>query len=1691
MAADSKEPDGPVEPVIVSGDRYADLAPYCGRIYALDNKKWRDVLPWEFPQRASKEQEEAFLLTYFSIRETQIQSFKFLKQAWYCIAMWNAQVKVPQVAEKWMTDTGIMPTDPEMARFVTAKAAKLETFFSPDEIAQYGEKLLRVVMQHLQWLVNSATRHDSGAEAAGAQQASVTAGDSATDSLQVPAQSDVTKSAVVPKVGLALSEHRVSGEQTAQEPVKRPRAGSSVDYTNYAPPPLQNRKRMNSNAKPSHNARTATAQQLEQQRGGANFGSSYQQSPHFNIPAPTIGNDRSFSNNMQPHQPFFQQRTASDAMPQYIQSPSAFQQQMAPVKLPSAEQYQGPPQPPGPYGQGMPQHSGPSGMPYEERHFQQVPPGFAPSHYHQHQHPQYQPQQQPVYYSNSQLNNHSNGNNGERQYDNGMQGGEDYGKQYYNRHESTSHPSRGGARPRGNSMSGKGKGSRGSRNSFNNGPRPDFNGGRRPSIDQNTSQRPDAVYYQNRRNSTFGGNWRKSGDQPQYQHNENVQPGRAFSGPDTLDQSASTPGLEQIYHPAAMPNAAQEGGQSFPRDLRRPSIASGSDSRHITQHSKSEARQHLPSEVSAFQKKLIYDEMQACPEKMITETSIGVDCDHVRKLVIFTVPFQVTEKQVGIFFERCGPVMSVKEHHLHVHDTARAVWIVFGDHVAASKALSMVDQKCLGDFPLKIKVPKEYWDITHGKFPGEGHPQYTGYTGNPRSAHQHQAPHTNKTSMQVPPSVPEHHEQQPLGGNTPTKKTAPDPTLHKELLSGSTTPTPSSGGTPKKAKNKSKSKKKSTNDLLTAAKASETSGADRDAVKAATGVQVDAVKGVEVKSTVPEPLDIDKIVESRGSLSTQSSEPAQTTSEIAFSPEAEFKARFPQPDQHSMPMKDNNADADQLFRATPATIKEEAGEAGSDDVAAGPPSDEAQKAESQTTGSGEAASNDAVNSTTDVAGSESPAKTNGEALDDSIHTAKGTPEHDQQSKTDRKRDRESEESVDTDLSLATARSRASTVIHRPETPSGDIVKKTSVTASEQSEASTAVSATLAENGSRATPDTLPASALSEKSKSQSDVAPMSPVSATSDSTAKSLPKKASVALPRVRIVEPPKSHGDGNAGDLQRTVSGTSIPPTPSFFTAPSTPALPAEIETTESDDVKIDEVTQQASKAAEKAEKSKGPAQTTSLLGSLFAKPQKQKLKKSKPQKGKGSIKGKPKAYDDAASEATSEGVMDSINENVATNAALPGPPASTPNADVDDKEQQDTDKRTSPQSSRDTSPSKARSALGKFGALVGGAMMGFGRSGPTAGTEKTVEEQPQSQPMPTVEKSASPVTKNESADGLTGTKNLDFTFTSNHGPPAPIASMATSSTSSGSEITRSPNPPFQFRGEGDRTGGALNSGDSGGGDVAEVGLGITAANDTGVDSADVNEEAKPKKKKKRSAGKKKKSKGTGAQEGEADAGQEDEAEILDGDEKVKAGGVYEMRRKSNGKPGFDLLRDDTSEATSRTLHSDAGSEASSRTLGRVSSREQTPSSTAAESSPHQSPLRLQNMIRKQNDLLVAAPSRLVMTRQKNNPSRSKTQGSEGEKDAEKTLYLEDDPMSSEGDDEKQRAGKQMDKLIDSVKKQQQQTMKENKPMLYVYLGPGKQEKKDEGGKQARVEEVEDEDEAVRKAAKRRVEREGAAGKA
>ncbi|KAK5725752.1 hypothetical protein LTR15_003942 [Elasticomyces elasticus] len=61
--------------------------------------------------------------------------------------------------------------------------------------------------------------------------------------------------------------------------------------------------------------------------------------------------------------------------------------------------------------------------------------------------------------------------------------------------------------------------------------------------------------------------------------------------------------------------------------------------------------------------------------------------------------------------------------------------------------------------------------------------------------------------------------------------------------------------------------------------------------------------------------------------------------------------------------------------------------------------------------------------------------------------------------------------------------------------------------------------------------------------------------------------------------------------------------------------------------------------------------------------------------------------------------------------------------------------------------------------------------------------------------------------------------------------------------------------------------------------------------------------------------------------------------------------------------------------------------------------------------------------------------------------------RDSEGTLYLESGPQTSSDDgDPIIRAGKEMDRLLDSVAKQrkEQRRAKQDRPMLYLYLGPG-----------------------------------------
>ncbi|EMC94758.1 hypothetical protein BAUCODRAFT_149860 [Baudoinia panamericana UAMH 10762] len=130
------------------------------------------------------------------------------------------------------------------------------------------------------------------------------------------------------------------------------------------------------------------------------------------------------------------------------------------------------------------------------------------------------------------------------------------------------------------------------------------------------------------------------------------------------------------------------------------------------------------------------------------------------------------------------------------------------------------------------------------------------------------------------------------------------------------------------------------------------------------------------------------------------------------------------------------------------------------------------------------------------------------------------------------------------------------------------------------------------------------------------------------------------------------------------------------------------------------------------KPEKAKGPAQTESLLGSLFSKPLKQK--KPRPQKGKGSVKRKQKqAEDDSASNRST--ITDQEFDAEMTASKAPSSIEDCVKPPIMHVE------RTTPAPSRDASPSKSRGMLGSIAGLFSSRA-----ATPTITTEASVPGSP-----------------------------------------------------------------------------------------------------------------------------------------------------------------------------------------------------------------------------------------------------------------------------------------------------------------------------------------------------------------------------
>jgi hypothetical protein len=146
--------------IIASSNRYYDLLPFCNSLYYAEPQRWGCILPWDFPQSAAKEVEEEFLRKYFTETEIHMQGgaqgagagFRFLKQVWYSIALWNYEHRIPAIATWWLEleENSSILEDPTMRDALCNEEVKPETCFNSRDIQIYGTRMLACAVKQIQ-----------------------------------------------------------------------------------------------------------------------------------------------------------------------------------------------------------------------------------------------------------------------------------------------------------------------------------------------------------------------------------------------------------------------------------------------------------------------------------------------------------------------------------------------------------------------------------------------------------------------------------------------------------------------------------------------------------------------------------------------------------------------------------------------------------------------------------------------------------------------------------------------------------------------------------------------------------------------------------------------------------------------------------------------------------------------------------------------------------------------------------------------------------------------------------------------------------------------------------------------------------------------------------------------------------------------------------------------------------------------------------------------------------------------------------------------------------------------------------------------------------------------------------------------------------------------------------------------------
>ena len=835
-------------PMIVSSNRFNDIAPYMGRIYALELDRYGSIFPWEYPQNATQEQEQIFLRDWFGDREIHVwggepDGFRFLKQVWMCCALWNLEHKVPAMVDWWLgqADNQALLQDPGMREHILSADAKPSAFFPGQELKECGDKCKRqaidFIQQHIRfWDAQRETEKE---------------GVDPSDSPSVDSTVDSTVDSAANATVVVDSTEPVSlpSESTSESAAQQPEQDQKLEINSPKPAPeIQ--------APASEASRFSETQRTASQPTGTG---------HDIKPADTVEDVQ----HPPPQQLHLQQVHPQQAYPQ-----QAYQQQGHPQQShpPQGLPQQGHPQQGHPQ-QGYPQQGYPQ-QGYQQGHHQQGHPqrGFSGSgrgNARFDQRPHFQ--QQPYFDRNQQVQS-------QRVFNVPYSSYHGVPAQYLG-HDQMRPPSGASMAPAHPSQQMYLDQSL-PPTQFSTGAPPQYHpGAAQFMMNQQVpagqpiyiadSQMQQAYYpaqmpfgdrtnqvYENRNvsnlSSSFAGN-EAYGKRGGRRDSNTSRGGRTRGHTGGRGRGKNAHGKnESSAENRDMPNfAGQQMGRNMSNEYGAPPgmVMHGQMDRHASMSSNWRNKEQLaqlppldtnmparnyssppglpskpvaPNPLGAFQghaqqpfrnftdnlppdpgfmplHDVATDEARKNRALVLTKEHIGSACTYVNKLVLFDPSKMIAEQAIREHFSKFSTLLYVNKSKQATVGSYDMWWLTFVTNLDAQKALDHGSRTWSGNV-ISVEVPKQFWDPQHKGYPGFD-------KGNTLQASasvpmQPMPSQSQSTKDTVEPGIAEQENRS--GESTPTPKSSAARENHKLLLSGDTTPTASTANSPIKVAKRDK-----------------------------------------------------------------------------------------------------------------------------------------------------------------------------------------------------------------------------------------------------------------------------------------------------------------------------------------------------------------------------------------------------------------------------------------------------------------------------------------------------------------------------------------------------------------------------------------------------------------------------------------------------------------------------------------------------------------------------------------------------------------------------------------------------------------------------------------------------------------------------------------------------------------------